>query len=228
MSRKLMRVRMDFVWPTGMIWKGYVNPYRAQKCKGCDASGYNPESKKIADGYYDDRWSDAITQDEVDALVAHGRLWDFYRVVGEDGWEDARPASTVTAEEVNAAARERRFYHDVINRCLLIETRAKRLGVWGWCSFCKGSGQIWQSLAIKRAHDAWKPFDPLKGRGFQLWETTSEGSPVSPVFASLDALCDWCAANASTFAEFRVDAASWKRMLVDDSVCHTEGSMVYL
>ena len=32
------------------------------------------------------------------------------------------------------------------------------------------------------------PVDPPNGDGYQLWETTSEGSPVSPVFESIDAL----------------------------------------
>lgn len=31
---------------------------------------------------------------------------------------------------------------------------------------------------------------PPKGDGYQLWETTSEGKPMSPVFATLDELCE--------------------------------------
>ena len=34
--------------------------------------------------------------------------------------------------------------------------------------------------------------EPPKGDGYQLWETTSEGSPASPVFETLDKLCEWC------------------------------------
>lgn len=59
-----------------------------EQCEACDGVGYNPETKKIADDWYDfagdwyafagtgRRWCDAITQDEADALVEKGRLWD--------------------------------------------------------------------------------------------------------------------------------------------------------
>ena len=60
--------------------------------------------------------------------------------------------------------------------------------------------------------------DPPTGPGFQLWETTSEGSPISPVFGSLDALCAWAETHATTFASVRTSASEWKRMLVEGSV----------
>ena len=44
-----------------------------------------------------------------------------------------------------------------------------------------------------------EPFlGPPKGEGFQLWETTTEGSPVSPVFETLDELCEWWLYGART------------------------------
>jgi len=43
------------------------------------------------------------------------------------------------------------------------------------------------------------PVDPPTGDGFQMWENTSEGSPQSPVFKTLDELCEWCAENATAF-----------------------------
>lgn len=32
---------------------------------------------------------------------------------------------------------------------------------------------------------------PPKGAGYQLWETVSEGSPISPVFKTPDELANW-------------------------------------
>jgi hypothetical protein len=55
--------------------------------------------------------------------------------------------------------------------------------------------------------------EPPKGNGYQLWETTSEGSPVSPVFETLDELCEWCEANATTFADFKATKEEWKQIL---------------
>ena len=33
--------------------------------------------------------------------------------------------------------------------------------------------------------------EPPEGTGYQLWETVSEGSPVSPVFETKEKLCKW-------------------------------------
>lgn len=38
-------------------------------------------------------------------------------------------------------------------------------------------------------------FEPPKGEGYQLWEDTSEGSPMSPVFETPEALADWLEFN---------------------------------
>lgn len=67
-----------------------------------------------------------------------------------------------------------------------------------------------------------------EGEGLQLWETTSEGSPVSPVFATLDELCAWCEENATTFGSFTASKDEWKRMLSDNFVYHEEGSVIFM
>lgn len=36
-------------------------------------------------------------------------------------------------------------------------------------------------------------FDPPRGDGWQLWETVSEGSPISPVFPCAERLARWMA-----------------------------------
>ena len=67
-----------------------------------------------------------------------------------------------------------------------------------------------------------------EGEGYQLWETTSEGSPVSPVFKTLDELCAWCEDNATTFGSYKASKEEWKQMLSDDFVHHKEGNMIFL
>jgi len=136
MGRELRRVPMDFDHPIDRIWDGYLNPFRADDCTACDAGGYNPETKQIYDDYYDfantgRKWCYDITQDEVQALVDGGRLWDLTRTFGENGWEDKVPPYVPTAAEVNlwASPATRGFGHDAINCWILVEARAKRLGV---------------------------------------------------------------------------------------------------
>jgi len=55
--------------------------------------------------------------------------------------------------------------------------------------------------------------EPPKGDGYQLWETTSEGSPITPVFKTLDELCEYAETNCSTFSDFKASKEQWKRML---------------
>jgi hypothetical protein len=70
--------------------------------------------------------------------------------------------------------------------------------------------------------------EPPKGDGYQLWETTSEGSPVSPVFKTLDELCEWCERYATTFARFKATKEQWKQMLSDDFVFHKEDNIIFM
>ena len=64
-------------------------------------------------------------------------------------------------------------------------------------------------------------YDPPKGKGYQLWENVTEGSPCSPVFRTLDELCEWAEKNATTFANFKATKEEWKKMLKEDDV-HAE------
>lgn len=55
---------------------------------------------------------------------------------------------------------------------------------WGACKVCGGEGI---DPAVKEAYEAWKETPPPEGPGWQLWETVSEGSPISPVFPDEEA-----------------------------------------
>lgn len=68
---------------------------------------------------------------------------------------------------------------------------------------------IWYNPNLKKY---WH-FDPPSGEGYQLWETCTEGSPYSPVFATLDELCAWCAENASVFADHMATKEQWLKLL---------------
>ncbi len=70
--------------------------------------------------------------------------------------------------------------------------------------------------------------EPPKGDGYQLWETTSEGSPSSPVFETLDKLCEWCEVNATTFADFKATKEEWIQMLSDGFVHHKQDNMIFI
>jgi hypothetical protein len=45
--------------------------------------------------------------------------------------------------------------------------------------------------------------------GYQLYETTSEGTPCSPVFGTLEELAAWCETGATVFASMTWTAGQW-------------------
>jgi len=56
------------------------------------------------------------------------------------------------------------------------------------CKTCNGSGI---HPNYKEAYDAWEASEPPAGPGWQLWETVSEGSPVSPVLHTREEFVDY-------------------------------------
>lgn len=91
------------------------------------------------------------------------------------------------------------------------------------CQTCDATGVHPDDLAEyqdwnKRYEEDSDSFEPPTGDGYQLWETTSEGSPASPVFATIEELCEYAAENCTTFADFKASAEEWREMLDEDFV----------
>jgi len=89
---------------------------------------------------------------------------------------------------------------------------------WGQCETCAGEGI---DPAVKDDHDAWTATEPPEGPGYQVWETTSEGSPISPVFTTPEELAAWMAAqypedaNAEQWMKF-ITGPGWAPSFVAD------------
>lgn len=176
------------------------------ECASCIRTGYNPETRKLEVDFYDfdctgRRWCDQVTQDEVDALVHEGRLWDLTRDCTPGvGWVDKVPPHHPTADEVNAWQRTRGFGHDAINRSILVKTRAERLGVWGECEECGGHGYVYTEPAARLALVLWV-LHPRKGasRGVEIREIRQDELPA--VYAYLR---EAAARNAERFGRIPV------------------------
>jgi hypothetical protein len=160
-------------------------------------------------------WSDKLVQEEIDTLVEEGRLHDLTSTwSAEDGWQRKEDIPNPTPDEV-AVWGSRGFGHDAINQHICVEARAKRFGITDLtCKECNGSGEYWSNPEDKVAAEAWERSDPPEGEGWQMWETTSEGSPVSPVFAAPEELARWLAdTEASTFGSMTADYETWLKMI---------------
>ena len=135
---------------------------------------------------FNGQWSHHLNERDVAALVAADRLWDLTRDHGPKGWGE-RHGRVPTPREVNLWSISG-FGHDSINKSVVVRARCEREGQPELCAQCAGAGEFWPSEEAKAAYDAWEPTDPPTGPGYQIWETVSEGSPISPVFETPAAL----------------------------------------
>lgn len=141
------------------------------------------------------QWSHHLEQADVDALVEAGRLMDFTHTWSkETRWQKIEPTPVITAEQVNRWS-ILGFGHDSINCGVVITDHLERQGKTDTCDKCKGHGSIEVYPGQREEVDEWvqrgEDHEPPKGEGWQVWETVSEGSPISPVFADREGLIGW-------------------------------------
>jgi hypothetical protein len=69
----------------------------------------------------------------------------------------------------------------------------------------------------------------VRARGVEImaYETTTEGTPISPAFPDTPegraALVRYCAEHATTFGDYRADVEAWAGILFSDQVVLVEG-----
>lgn len=154
---------------------------------GTGDSAINREANRLS-GFFNRQWSHHLNADDVAALVKAHRLMDFTHTwTPGKGWQPKSPPYVPTPEEVNVWSLSN-FGHDSINQWVVVAAECERLGVEKTCKHCNGEGSFWDTPEDKQAADDWTPTEPPGGDGYQIWETVSEGSPISPVFATPEAL----------------------------------------
>ena len=140
---------------------------------------------------FNSQWSHHLSQEDVEALVAREGVYlrDLTHTwIKGEGWVPKDPMPVITAAEVNL------WTLDPMNSGLsyaVIQAACERQGESDECSACDGHGSHEAYPGQRADSEAWEPEQPPTGPGYQLWETVSEGSPVSPVFARPDDLADW-------------------------------------
>jgi len=88
----------------------------------------------------------------------------------------------------------------------------------------KPVGKLVPSDVVAKLYEEWEDYEPPEGPGFQLWENCSEGSPVSPVFATIEELCEHCETYQTTFGSFKATKEEWRKML-DENYVYAETTM---
>lgn len=217
MGRELKRVPLDFMWPMNAVWKGYINPYRGVKCGACDGTGHSEKAMKFNEDWYSlDKHHRIpnpyivgstynslarhynLTKIEIDALLKHGRL--------DLDWFGGRE---ITPESVKEWQLKNSLGLDSYSRLICLEATAEAEGWDANCPFCGGLGTHWFSEEIKKLYEEWRRQDPPTGEGYQLWTTTNEGAPISPVFSSMEELAKWCETGATVSGNRRTSYEEW-------------------
>ncbi len=123
--------------------------------------------------HYNNAWQHHLDQEDVNAL-----------------WQEVYPYELKRSRETCPTAAEVNEWsitghgHDSMAMWICVKAKCERMGVSHTCAYCDGSGEFWESPEDKKRYDDWQQVEPPTGEGYQLWETVSEGSPISPVFAT--------------------------------------------
>lgn len=138
-------------------------------------------------------WQHHISEQDVKDLIRGGRLHDFtHTFVKGTGWVKKDPPVKPTAAQVNEwSLGAGLFGLTSSDQYVLIKARCKRDGHPVGCPACDGHGSLERYPGQRKEAEKWEQEEPPEGEGWQLWETVSEGSPVSPVFASAEELATW-------------------------------------
>lgn len=189
--------------PTDKVVRNFAerNVSRSPEYYGQGEYVINKEAIRLCN-LFNAQWNHHLDQEDVNALVEAERLMDFTHTWSrENGWVEKSPKYIPTAKEVNDWSISG-MGHDSCNSYVCIKAACKKLGVSTTCEHCQGSATVWPSEEIKKQCEDWKETEPPTGEGYQLWQTVSEGSPISPVFATADELAEWLATS---------DEYTWKR-----------------
>jgi hypothetical protein len=223
MGREVKRVALDFDWPMDKVWDGFLNPHYSE-CKACGGSGSTIASKRLTDLVS----LLLISGDDARRGKCHPYFYDapLHNTAG-----DVVCGKDMTELTTGLAGRAPSFMgHDACDRWSAAKKIIAAAGLpetWGVCAECKGEGQ---DPSKKADYDAWTRTEPPTGDGWQIWETVSEGSPISPVFARPEELARWMAGkrwgadHGSSYESWLkfITGPGWApSMIMDSSGIHT-------
>ncbi len=219
MSREIRRMPLDFDWPLGKVWEEYLTPKRLQEdpCPDCYRPGPGGERTSGCGSTAAAEWvhgalyligmmaedvrsqsfagtADQFTRFGDDRSKLHPYLADLQRI---NVYEHRRPSADIIDLVTGITGRDNLsmgtgsdFAYGA-RKALLVAAGLPE--DWGTCPTCQGHGSVEAFEGQRAAAEAYheENHDPPTGEGWQVWETTSDGSPISPVFAEKEHLVIW-------------------------------------
>lgn len=197
MGREVKRVPLDFDHPSGTTWTGYLMPKELSlpECLDCAGRGDTSAARWVSAIAHLLLMADDDLRSQAQGRPLHPWLAQLSLAPGE------RPSPDIAEVGTGLAGRSGSFLgHDAIDRWRAAAAIIKAAGLpqsWGKCETCSGKGEV-ATDEQRAAHEAWERTEPPAGDGWQLWETVSEGSPISPVFGTDEELARWMGVNDCT------------------------------
>ena len=183
MGRELKRVPLDFDWPINKVWEGFINPHYSQ-CAHCNGGG-NTKARRLLQSHTKDLMWERTDDPEYVALT--------------EGLAGRAKGGLIGHDSCDAWSAEEK----------VIKAAGLDPETWGICQHCGGEGD---DPSTREAAEAWEETQPPAGDGYQIWETVSEGSPISPVFAEPEKLAAWMA-GCKWGADHGTSAEQWLRFI---------------
>lgn len=226
MGRQVQRVPLTFDWPLNKTWEGYLTPkrlngdfcpdcyqldYRGQRTWG---NGSTPANKWLhAALYLVGMMAEDITAQSYEGTEHQftqfgddrSRLHPYLATLqGINVYEHRRPSADIIDLVSGIVGRDNRVSFGVgsdfaYKAAEVLKTAAGLPESWGVCPTCEGHGSVEKYPGQRAEAETWEPTDPPTGEGYQLWETVSEGSPISPVFDAPEGLARWMASPSYTW-----------------------------
>lgn len=223
MGREVRRVPLDFDWPIGELWGGFLMPdrLRGAPCATCAGSGSTNELEWLTKvGYILSGLADDHTEAERGRPM-HPWLTPLREI--SYGSRSQRPgpkfAEFVDGLTLGKVDADRMFGRETYRMTTALREAAGLPDEWGCCPDCGGQGETETYPGQRAEADAWERTDPPEGDGWQLWSTTTEGHPMTPVFATAEALAEHCAtAGVSWFGHDGAPYEQWLRSFVGDAI----------
>jgi hypothetical protein len=129
----------------------------------------------------------------------------------------------------------KKYYEDVLNEWWELHKqwqdgthpdileKPERKSEYPFYAMWAGNPPDWESYQAKKYNE-----DELTH--IQLYENTSEGTPISPVFKAdeFEELCEWAAKNETTFADATATKEEWMEMLNNGLVYSKQGNITFI
>lgn len=191
MSREIRRVPEGFDWPLDKVWEGYLMPddLHLLPCPAGDACCNGTTSARA--------WVEEMAHlllmldDERPGRPMH----PYFNSIPSH----PMPSPDIKEFGTGLAGREGRWLgHDAIDRWQAGKKIIKAAGLkksWGICPACEGTCGVDAYEGQSADRETWKPTKPPTGEWWQLWETISEGSPVTPAFETAESLALYMGEN---------------------------------